>query len=232
MVFDIVDSWAQPDDGLRYSDLSGARAFFSTVWGDWPKIHSFIFPNRAMQRDLSSLVRHSTCIYHHYRPGISVNPIRRAVATIGYEGNVGYLGEWRAIIEDVSTKRGLNFVVNPENLSQADLVFIARGGVHGSYMAHRYKSNVKLANALGSGSPCLALEKEWSCHETDTGDVRFFANREQLEVQLNVLLDQETRRSIHKNFMLARHAFAIDRIANDFEAYFLRVAHLHSAGRL
>ena len=54
-----------------------------------------------------------------------------------------------------------------------DIVVLARGGDYASYLARNFKSNVKLANAMGSGTQALIHYGEMSAHDTDIGDSLF-----------------------------------------------------------
>lgn len=230
IVLDVIDSWAQPDDGLKHTDLASARRLFAAQWQALPPIDAFIFPNRTMQRDLAPLVRSSIVIYHHYWPDIGRNPVRPDAATVGYEGNVGYLGEWHAIVADICRHKGMQFVTNPDSLTAIDIGFAARGGSHASFLAHRYKSNVKLANCYGSGTPCAMSHRDWAAHETDCGDVRFFATAAQLERQIEALRGHDLRLRIHEAFRRAATPFHIDRIADTFEQFFVGLMRRHAAG--
>ena len=231
VVFDVLDSWAQPDDGLTTVSLALSRELFAARWKGL-RFHSWIFPNRCMQEHLGCLVPHSAFIYHHFFPSISRSPLRRRPEAVGYEGNASYLGGWHEVMQEVCAARGLRFVVNPPSWEEVDVGFAARGGAHDSFLANHYKSNVKLANFYGSGTPCLVSAKERSYHETDQGDVRFFETPEQLSGQLEELLDLEVRGQVQARFLRAREAFRIELIASLYERYFLEVLRLVSAGRL
>lgn len=222
-VFDIVDSWAQPADGLKYTDQSGARELFAESWKE-VDADGYIFPTRHMQSALSSLVRTHITIYHHFRPQIQPNPIRERVSTVGYEG-ADYLGPWREIIRQICDSRKISFVENPANYTDMDIVVLARGGEHSSFLANSYKSNVKLANAYGSGTPALVHFKEMSAHDVDCGDIRFFSDHpDSFERQLDALCsDHELRKRIHQNFLKSAEPFKIQSIATQFEAFFLHV---------
>lgn len=228
IVYDIVDSWAQPEDGLKHTSLAAARELFGPAWRAL-RADGYIFPTRRMQVDLGDLVGHGITIYHHYWPQIDRNPIRARIQTVGYEGG-NYLGEWQPLIEAACVKRGLRFVANPANFTELDLVVLARGGEHGNFLARSYKSNVKLANAYGSGTPALAHVDEMSAHDTDTGDVLFFTSQPgSFERQLDLLLcEPELRQRIHQNFLAAAPRFHISNIAGQFEGFFLEVLNRHT----
>ncbi|MCB1886620.1 MAG: hypothetical protein KDH20_03335 [Rhodocyclaceae bacterium] len=223
LVFDIVDSWSQPDDGLKYTDVAKAREFFASAWKGIDA-DGYVFPTRRMEACLGGLVRDRVTIYHHYRTQIEQNPVRERVAVVGYEGG-DYLGEWHARIDRACTERGIRFVVNPQRYSDLDVVIMARGGEHGSFLARHFKSNVKLANAIGSGTPALAHYDEMSAHDTDPGDVLFFTDQPgSFERQLDRLVaSRALRQEIHRGFLAAAPNFHIANISNQFEAFFVHV---------
>lgn len=223
LVFDIVDSWAQPEDGFSCTNIRKAKDFFSRAWS-MIAADGYIFPTQCMQNDLGELVNEKVTIYHHYWPQIQTNPIRDCVRTIGYEG-ADYLGEWLPKIEQSCAERGIRFIANPSNYTDLDVAILVRGGVHGNFLARHYKSNVKLANAYGSGTPVLAHFEEMSAHDTDTGDVMFFSDHSgSFDRQLDRLInDHVLRQHIHRKFIQAAPKFHITNIANQFENFFLRI---------
>jgi hypothetical protein len=222
-VYDVVDCWVQPDDGLLHPDLPSIRRFFERHFAGLA-VDGVIFPNRAMCDDLGDLVPNPTWIPHHYWPGMAPIEVRERAAVVGYEGAASYLGPWRREVERACRRLGLRFVVNPPSLRDVDIGFAVRGGVHASLMAQRYKSNVKLANFYGAGIPCLVEAAEFSYRETDDGEVRFFATAQELHDRLAELRDLETRRRIHASFLRTRERFTLEAIAGQYEAYFARLA--------
>lgn len=222
-VLDIVDSWAQPNDGLAVNGAESARNLFAPVWKNIDA-DAYIFPNRRMERDLGSLVGSRTVIYHHYWPNIPSNPVRETVSTIGYEG-ADYLGEWEDRIRTYCSLRGVRFVINPISYSEMDVVVIVRGGVHGNFLARNYKSNVKVANAFGSGTPAVVHCGEFSAQETDNGDIYFFSDqRRSLERQLDLLVeDFDRRKNISARFLEAAFPYSIQRITDQIESFFISV---------
>jgi cephalosporin hydroxylase len=231
VVFDALDSWAQPDDGLRVRDREAALALFRDRWAPyaWDAV---IFPNRAMREHLGALAIASAYVYHHSLPGLEPNPWREAARTVGYVGDERYLGPWAAVLERACDERGLRFVINPPSFRDIDVGVCVRGGEHDSFLANEYKSNVKLANLYGAAIPALAGVKERSCHETDDGHVRFFGDEAQLRAQLGALLDPERRRAARERALETREAFRIERIVEQYEAFFVEVVRRHRlAGR-
>lgn len=222
VLYDVVDCWAQPADGLRHPDLPSIRDYFTRFFADLP-VDGVIFPNRQMYEDLHDLVPNATWIYHHFWPGMEPITIRERAEVVGYEGAPAYLGPWCDVVEAACKQLGLRFVVNPEDLRSIDIGFAARGGPHASMMAHRYKSNVKLANFYGAGIPCLVNDSEVSYHETDDGEVRFFATEQQLVERLAELRSFETRQRIQASFLRTREKYTLAAIADQYDAYLARL---------
>ena len=222
VVFDVIDSWAQPAEGLTHTTLPLVKELFAKKWKSLGA-NAYIFPNAQMRADLGSLAPFSTTLYHHFRPGLEPIEVRKEVRRIGYEGNADFLGHWHGVMEAWCAKRGIEFVANPEDFRTIDIGFAARGGEHDSFMANRYKSNVKLANFYGAGIPCVVGAKEYSYHETDNGLVTFFETREDLELQLERLLDFDLRSRIHRAFLQKREEFRVERLCDAYELFFASV---------
>ena len=223
IVYDIVDSWQQPDDDVVHINKDQAINLFSEKW-DEINADGYIFPTKNMENILGHLVKTKVTIYHHYWPQIKINPIRKVVKKVGYEG-VGFLGEWQQKFEYLCKKKGLEFVINPDEFTDMDIVVLARGGVYASYLARNFKSNVKLANAMGSGTPALIHYSEMSAHDTDNGDSLFFTDDpKSLERQIDRLIDSyDLRISIHKNFIKESINFSIETISDQYEYFFKEV---------
>ena len=84
---------------------------------------------------------------------------------------------------------------------------------------------MKLANAIGSGTPALVHFEEMSAQDTDPGDVLFFTDYPgSFERQLDLLIgDYALRTHIHQKFLNAAPQFHITNIADQFESLFLKV---------
>jgi len=218
VVYDVLDSWRQPEDDLAVGDAAAALRLFSG-WLPAVPADGVIFPNVAMRNDLGGLVRNPVTIYHHFRPGLTTIAIRERATAVGYEGDLRYLGPWRPAAERACRALGLRFVVNPSSWRDVDLGFAARGRPHASFLSRRYKSNVKLANFYGAGIPCV-LAPEASYRETDDGSVRFCRRPEGLERELRALLPRATRSEIHASFLETRQRFRLEAVAEAYASYF------------
>lgn len=216
VLYDVLDCWQQPQDGLLCTDMDKVLRYFEGYFADLP-LDGTIFPNRTMMADLGHLVPNPVCIYHHFWPGMEPIEVRPRARIVGYQGAEAYLGPWHRVVERACRKLGLRFVVNPPDFRSIDIGLAARGGVHASLMAHRYKSNVKLANFYGAAIPCVVNSAEASYRETDNGEVRFFSTPEELEERLHELLPLDTRMRIHRSFLEARRQFTLEAIADRYE---------------
>lgn len=228
VVYDTVDCWLQPEDGLRCTSLEKARTLFASRWKHLGVAH-FIFANRTMKSHLGDLVPRSTFIHHHWRldrPVVTPKP--RATAVV-YDGDPAALGSWRQPLERVCGELGLSFLVNPADWTQADIGVAVRGSENDGFLSNNYKCNIKLANLYGMGLPAVVGHKEMSYHETDHGDVRFFRDQRELRSHLSDLLDYETRLRAHRRYMQVRGLYSLDSIASLFEAFFLTTLAAHRA---
>jgi len=93
------------------------------------------------------------CIPHHARPGLKRTEIRERLQTVAYEGGVAYLGAWERSLLRACGARGIALLLNPPSLNDADVVVALREA--DGYAARHWKSNVKLANAQGTGTPVI-----------------------------------------------------------------------------
>lgn len=218
VLYDVLDCWQQPQDGLACPDLPSVLRWFEAWFAALP-VDGVIFPNRTMMEDLGHLVKNPVCLYHHFWPGMEPIEVRREAKVVGYQGEANYLGPWLPILERACQRLGLRFVTNPRDLRGIDIGIAARGGEHASLMSHRYKSNVKLANFYGAAIPCVVNAAEASYRETDNGEVRFFTDAAELEARLEELLSYDTRMHVHRSFLEARKDFTIEAIADRYETY-------------
>jgi hypothetical protein len=204
--FDVLDAYPQP---------------LCANWGrgesiDWIRNHirqlaptAVIWPNRKMREECDTGLP-GIVLPHHYRPGIAANPVRERVRTVGYEGEPAYLAGMRGVIEDECARRGWRFVVNPPQLADVDIVLAVRAGLGMSYAARHWKSNVKLANAHGSGTPFIG-NRECGYLETASGCEYWADSPRELVVAMDWLESQGARELISDRFRSV--AFPVERAA-------------------
>jgi len=94
-------------------------------------------------------------IPHHGRIGLVPTPPREAVRTVAYDGGERYLGRWDIAIREECHRRGWEFVINPKNLSDADILVAFRDGEWDGPICRAWKSGVKYVNAKRAGRPII-----------------------------------------------------------------------------
>lgn len=195
VIWDIVDAWPQPEGNTWYKDQCEAwlRNEVETV-----KPKAIVAATEAMAEDCKSFGVPVFSLPHHARPGLKINPIREHVQTVGYEGGPQYLGWWQGAIERACAARGWRFVVNPEHLADLDIVLALRHCQ--GYAATRWKSGVKLANAQGSGTPCV-VNRECGYLETRSGGERWATDENELRQALDYLTPHAARKLVQRTFL-------------------------------
>lgn len=206
-VWDLVDLYPQPE----CSSWDRDRAI------EWAKIkingnkpYGIIYPNRKMMEDVGIP---GTVIYHHCRPNAPINPIREKVRIVGYEGGLQYLGKWRGLIESECKRRGWRFRTDIP-LHEMDIVVAFRDDC--GYVQKSWKSNIKLANAHGTGTPFVG-NSESGYDETLTGYERFIFHPKQLAWAFDELEPYETRKMISERFL--KNTITLESCASQLKAY-------------
>lgn len=215
VVWDVLDAWPQPrgNEWDQKACLSWLRAELGQVRPD-----AAIGATQMMARDLRRFGVEATCVPHHARPGQRVNPIRAQVAVVGYEGGPNYLGRWGPIVERECARRGWRFVVNGFELAEVDIVLALRDCT--GYAPRSWKSNVKLANAQGSGTPCV-LAREAGYIETRSGGERWADSEEELAQAFDELTPAEARREAQS--LLLTGAPRLEDVAKEYADWLLRL---------
>lgn len=187
VIYDIVDAWPQPagNDWNEADSRAWLEHRVKTV-----KPAAIVAATEAMAEDCRRFGLPVLALPHHARPGQALNPIRDTVTRVGYEGGAQHLGWWAPFMREECARRGWEFVLNPDSLAELDIVIAVRG-LKG-YAPTRYKSNVKLANAQATGTPCI-VAKESGYLETATGGELFAADKNSMREALDKLTDWETR---------------------------------------
>jgi hypothetical protein len=189
VVWDVVDAYPQPqgNDWPRAECLSWLRQEMAEI-----QPAAVVAATRAMSADLEGFGVPVLTLPHHARPGLRFHepgPLR----TVGYEGGIGYIRHWIPIIDAECKRRGLAFYVNPKQLADLDVVLAVRDAT--GYAPRNWKSNVKLANAQGSGTPVICC-REAGYTETSTGGELWADNATELRLALDMLADHGRRHEI------------------------------------
>lgn len=188
LIWDVVDAWPQPIGNAWHKErcLEWLAGEVKTI-----RPAGIVAATRAMARDCEGFGVPVLALPHHARPGLRQNPIR-PLKVLGYEGGEKYLGRWLPIIKRQCSARGLRFVINPTEVADVD-VLVALRDCDG-YAPRNWKSNVKLANAQGSGTPVIC-NREAGYLETACGAERWADDEAEFAAALDALESTEVRRS-------------------------------------
>lgn len=205
IVWDVVDAWPQPQ-GNFWSEAESKDWLQRQV--ELMKPVGIVAATRAMGAFCEPLGKPVLSLPHHARPGDAVNPIRERVRTVGYQGAPHYLGKWHRALETECAARGWSFVMNPAELADVDICVALREQT--GYTARNWKSNCKLANAQGSGTP-IVLSPESGYAETMSGAEEFVDTPDELAAALDRLTPHEARKQA--STMMLQAAPKLDQIA-------------------
>jgi hypothetical protein len=209
-VWDVVDAYPQPSayEWSREQAVAWVRAEIARL-----NPTAIIWPTAQMRADCDRGLP-GMVLPHHHRPGIKVNPVRKHAQAVAYEGAAQYLGSLRAGIESLCERRGWRFVVNPDHLAEADIVLGMRDS--GGYVSRHWKSNVKLANAHGSGTPFIG-NRECGYRETRCGVELWADDLSELAEAFDRLTDQSAREVVSDRFLAS--AYSVDQAAKDLQQF-------------
>ena len=211
-VWDVVDFYPQP----LCTQWSGKVAIAwvrSQLKKNAP--NGVIWPNVRMGNDCKTRIP-STTVYHHHRPDIQINPIRDQIKTIGYEGSPRYLGDWKNVLALECYKRGWNLKLNEGVHADFDLCVAFRASPFNGYAQQHWKSNVKLANCHGSGTPFIGpIESAYL--ETKTGAELWIDNPHDIGRVFDQLESVAIRKEIKDTFL--KKAYSVQQAADDLMAF-------------
>lgn len=211
-VWDVVDSYPQPECSTwgKAESVSWLRREINRL-----KPSGVIWPNARMADD-AGWIGPQEVIYHHHRPGIEINPIRPSIQVIAYEGSPRYLEGWERVIAEECHRLGAAWLVNPDQLSHADVVLALRGPGWNGYPQQHWKSNVKLANAHASGTPFIGMPED-GYQETRSGAEYWVKSPEDLRTALRWLESQSAREEVSTRFLQC--ALPIERVAEQMKTF-------------
>jgi hypothetical protein len=211
-VFDVLDCYPQPQCGFW-----SKRQSIEWVKNEIARLDpsAIIWPNRQMFIDCGD-DRPSCVLYHHFRPSISSHTPKARLLTVAYEGSEKYLDGWKPILADQCTQRGWSFVCNPSSISDADVVVALRASQYAGYAQVNWKSNVKLANAQGSGVPFIG-QPEKGYLETASGSEIFIETKEQLSDAFDEVSSFEVRQRMSQ--IQTQKKYSIAQAAIDLRSF-------------
>jgi hypothetical protein len=215
-VWDMVDFYPQPE-ASAWTRREAVEFVRDRIRQLQPT--AVIWPTARMREDCDD-GRPGLVLPHHYRPGIERNPIREQVRTVGYEGRPEYLASWESVLVNECESRRWKFVANPRSLAELDIVVAFRCGKWDGYVQRHWKSNVKLANAHGSGTPFVG-QVESGYEETASGAEYWAEDPRGLAVAFDWLESQSAREQVSDRFQ--RSAYSVKQAANDLGAFLARI---------
>lgn len=210
LIWDQVDPWPQPV-GNRWDRARCMEWLVEQMRVIRPA--GIVSPTEAMARDCEAFGVPVLALPHHARPGLRQNPIR-PLKVLGYEGGEQYLGRWLPIIQRQCAARGLQFVINPAEVADVDILLALRDC--DGYAPRKWKSNVKLANAQGSGTPVIC-NREAGYLETASGAEHWADEEGELAAALDALAPTAERRAASQ--VLRAAALEIDGIAETYQSW-------------
>lgn len=197
-VYDLVDCYPQPE-ASHWSQREAVKWVRAKLADLRP--NGVIWPTLRMREDCDT-GGYGMVLPHHYRPAMERNPIRETVKVVGYEGRPAYLNGWAQRVESECARRGWSFVVNPARMADVDVAVSFRGAGWDGYVQRHWKSNVKLANAHGSGTPWVG-QRESGYVETASGAEYWADDANELRVAFDWLTDQSAREQVADRFVQA-----------------------------
>jgi hypothetical protein len=211
-VWDVVDFYPQPAC-TKWSEKQAIKWVQQQIKTHRPT--GVIWPNRKMAEDCSKS-ENDIVLYHHHWPGIQINPIRERVTVVGYEGSAKYLGKWGKEIRKHCDLRGWKLAINEGCHADWDICVAFRDDEFNGYPQKNWKSNVKLANAHGSGTPFIgAIESGYI--ETKSG-AEFYASDPADISEYFDMLESYTFRKELSEIMLLK-SYSIDDASRDLLVY-------------
>jgi hypothetical protein len=208
ILWDVLDCWEQPDDNDLPEDEIVAHV---TERRKRYGVSAVIGATRAM-----AIAIQGTYLPHHARPGLRARPVLSAMTTVAYEGQKKYLGSWFKAVSETCASLGLTFVVNPPDLSVADVVVSFRGEKWDGPICRQWKSGVKVVNALTAGRPLLTQSSAAFREIESCGLV--VNDPSDLASALKEYLDPMVRQLVASASAKLAPAYAVSSVAQQYQA--------------
>lgn len=208
IVWDALDCWRQPAE--NGCDETGGRAILQAhIMAIRPVVT--IGATQA-QADAAGGVY----LPHHSWPGLEPTPPREHVQTVAYQGNAAYLGNWLGIVSRACQARGWRFVVNPDDLRDADILVAFRDGPWDGWMCREWKSGVKLVNAIAAGRPILCQQSAAYREIVPPGSI--VETVEDLQSALDIWTSYEARHAAMRQCLMPSPFYQLSAIAERYRA--------------
>lgn len=211
LIWDVLDSWRQPQDNQRTPQEHAAN--IRRIAKQY-RIARLIGATRQMAEDIGGVY-----IPHHARPGLRPTPPRGEARVVAYEGTRKYLDVWLNALEAVCRAKRMAFAVNPPSLDAADVVVALRAGKWDGPLCRAWKSGVKYVNALVAGKPVITQ----ACAGADEiKPVGFIVEHpDQLVQALDAAIG--LRDEAHRVALLRAPEFTLEAVAGQYRALVLQM---------
>lgn len=214
IVWDALDFWSQPAHNSVTPE--GARILLQQ------KIAEIRPALTIGATDAMAEAAGGVCLPHHGHIDLRPAPVRSAVQSVGYDGNALYLDRWTPILQKACADRGWSFVVNPESLTQVDIVVALRGGQWDGWICRQWKSGVKVGNAILAGRPLISQASAAVSELRPAGTV--IETPADLSAALDYWTPLERRESVYHASRERVDEFTVSTAAERYRAILDRVA--------
>jgi len=204
VIWDALDFWKQPEEST-IDNLEDAKALAA------PHIERLapvliIGANKQMADDLGGI-----CIYHHARLGA----VRGQGKEITYDGHPRYIDGLRVPFQKI----GWSFRMGAP-WKETGAILSARRGGDGGWLARRWKSNVKAANAIACGVPFIA-EPDQAYLETVPSEMAlWFEKQEDLNSKIDLLVTPSFLQGARDAALHHRHTATLAHAVNHYREVF------------
>lgn len=218
IVWDIVDSYPQPA-GNDWDKATCIDWLQREV--EWIKPAAILAATKVMRDDCAQFAVPVLALPHHARPEQRMNPLRETVKVVGYQGGEQYLGHWLPAITRECSARGWMFHMDQSktadvSLANWDIVVAMRE--QSGYAARNWKSNVKLANAQGSGTPIICNRE---AGYLGACGVRYADDENEMAMAFDALTSYEARK--RSSTVMLQNAPTLDLVAKNYRAWLERL---------
>lgn len=216
IIWDIQDCWPQTlNKNLGNAPREEFLKYFEDLLGNI-RPNVVLATSTQMKKDIENFGYESVIINHHHRKSISINPLREKLQVVGIEGSPFQIGTWEKKLNRICNSLNLKFRANlntaVDKLAKFDVVINIRDNT--GYAARYWKSNIKLANAHGSGTPAVC-SREQSYLDNATGYEKWADTVDEIVAAIDELRPYEIRKEIHENFL--KNKISLDDIGKEYQ---------------
>lgn len=228
IIYDALDFWKQTKLPLipfsHAQRLTSVEMINSAFKSQFQKISpdAIVCVTQQMANDLKEIVEKREVIYHHSDPRLPSAELyfrsrRNEALALLYYGKVSLMGEWRRVVTAACKSLGIEFIAfdigngafEPPPFCSAMLAVRAD---RGSWLARRWKSNVKAATAAHLGVPFIAWPE--SAYTETAPEAYWFRSESELKARLEEATSANPR-LLSRVITAADSAVEFERVAAD-----------------